>query len=135
MSAWELGTGTFYRYPILGFMNLIALSTGMFLKPKDMWEAFLLGKRSKNIYAKKTRQSIDAEQIELDALRTQTLECKDSHRPTFLTKIEFYAYCAMAMAIHAILVIPAVIVRTITDLIETGSVIETMKPKKRADLF
>ena len=49
VSSWELGTGTFFRYPILGLMNLIALSTGIFLKPKDMWESFLLGKRSRNL--------------------------------------------------------------------------------------
>lgn len=30
ISAWELGTGSMFRHPILGIMNLIALSTGFF---------------------------------------------------------------------------------------------------------
>lgn len=33
VSAWELGTGSMFSHPILGIMNLIALSTGFFLAP------------------------------------------------------------------------------------------------------
>ena len=50
VSAWELGTGSAFVSPLLGVMNLIALSTGLFLKPNRMWRAFTLGCRSLNLY-------------------------------------------------------------------------------------
>lgn len=40
VSAWELGAGSAFISPMLGIMNLIALSTGLVLKPKRMWRAF-----------------------------------------------------------------------------------------------
>ena len=40
VSAWELGTGSMVASPMLGLMNLIALSTGLFLEPGRMWRAF-----------------------------------------------------------------------------------------------
>jgi hypothetical protein len=134
MSAWELGTGTFYRYPVLGFMNLIALSTGIFLQPEQMWQAFLSGKRSRNLYAKSIRESLDFEQMTIDSLSKDHIHQRD-YEATFLTRLEFGMYCSVAILIHAMLVLPAILVRAVSDLIETGSVIETIKPKKRADLF
>src|SRR6476660_2642788 len=50
VSAWELGTGSFWISPMLGIMNLIALSTGLVLQPRRMWKAFRRGRRSRNLY-------------------------------------------------------------------------------------
>src|SRR5215510_16137708 len=50
VSAWELGTGSAFVSPLLGVMNLIALSTGLVLERKRMWIAFLRGCRSRNLY-------------------------------------------------------------------------------------
>ena len=47
VSAWELGTGSMLNSPLLGTMNLIALSTGLVLQPKRMWRAFRRGCRSR----------------------------------------------------------------------------------------
>lgn len=133
-SAWELGTGTLFRFPMLGFMNLIALSTGLFLKPGDMWRAFLSGKRSRNLYAKDRRKMADEESMTVSGLREAALHCT-RHRPTLLTHMEFAAYCGMALLIHALIVLPAILVRAASDLISTGSVIETIHPKKRQDIY
>src|SRR5256885_14400353 len=43
VSAWELGTGSMFTHPVLGLMNLIALSTGLALAPRRMWDAFRHG--------------------------------------------------------------------------------------------
>jgi len=59
-----LGTGSFFRNPLLGVMNLIALSTGQVLKPARMWRAYLRGCQSRNLYAAKTRKAVDADQWE-----------------------------------------------------------------------
>ncbi len=133
-SAWELGTGTFYHYPVLGIMNLIALSTGLFLEPKAMWKAFLSGKKSRNLYAKATRQLIDREEITLEELSRRTFFQRE-HKPTIFTQLEFGLYCGMAILIHGLLALPAVVLRAVSDWISTGSLIETVKPKKRSDLF
>jgi len=134
MSAWELGTGTFYRYPTLGLMNLIALSTGLFLKPKDMWHSFLVGKSSMNLYSKSIRKSIDFEQMQLNELAEQVL-IKKAYKANFITKLEFGFYSLLAIIIHGALVIPAIILRSVSDYIQSGSIIETIKPKKRQDLY
>jgi hypothetical protein len=135
MSAWELGTGTFYTHPMLGLMNLIALSTGIFLNPKGMLSAFLVGKRSYNIYSKQSRLRIDRNEVDVLMLRNQTLNCRDNISSVFLAKCEFYIYCIIAIIIHIMLVIPAITVRTFSDLVATGSIIKSIKPKKRTDLF
>ena len=49
VSAWELGTGSFFVNPILGMMNFIALSTGLMLQPKRIWTAFQKGCKSNNL--------------------------------------------------------------------------------------
>ena len=134
MSAWELGTGTFLKYPTLGLMNLIALSTGLFLKPRDMWNSFLLGKTSKNLYSKSSRQSINFDQMDLPQLGKQVFIQKN-YKINFLTKLEFGFYSFLAVIIHAVLVIPALALRSISDFVQSGSLIETIKPKKRKDLF
>jgi hypothetical protein len=50
VSAWELGTGSATSSPVLGVMNLIALSTGLVLEPRRMWRAFRRGCASRNLY-------------------------------------------------------------------------------------
>jgi hypothetical protein len=52
-----------------------------------------------------------------------------------LRSVEFGLYCAAALAIHAVIAVPAVVVRCITDLTLGYSVFEVVKPKKRADLY
>ena len=58
VSAWELGTGSAYKSLLLGFMNLIAISTGFFLKPKAIWHAYVRGTQSRNMYWNSQRQAI-----------------------------------------------------------------------------
>src|SRR5215510_9187759 len=55
VSAWELGTGSAFVSPVLGVMNLIALSTGLVLRPKRMWKAFRRGCRSRNLRQRHAR--------------------------------------------------------------------------------
>jgi hypothetical protein len=59
VSAWELGTGSAFVSPLLGMMNLIALSTGLFLEPRRMWAAFRRGCRSRNLYPAALRTDVD----------------------------------------------------------------------------
>jgi hypothetical protein len=136
VSAWELGTGSAFVSPMLGVMNLIALSTGLVLEPRRMWRAFRRGCASRNLYPQPARADIDrGKWIDIDGLRRDILETRPSTGPAPLRAVEFGVYSAIAMLIHAAIAIPAVIVRFVTDITLGYSVFQAVKPKKRADLY
>jgi hypothetical protein len=137
VSAWELGTGSAYVSPLLGVMNLIALSTGLVLEPRRMWRAFLRGCASRNLYPEAVRADIDRGRwVDSEALRREILEIKPPSGPApLLRTVEFAVYSAIAMLIHAAIAIPAVIARFITDLALGYNFFQAVKPKKRADLY
>jgi hypothetical protein len=136
VSAWELGTGSAVVSPTLGVMNLVALSTGLVLEPKRMWRAFRRGCTSRNLYPKALRIDVDEGRWpSVGALRHQILEVKPSPGPLAVRAVEFACYAAAAMAIHAVIAVPAVIARFITDIILGYSIFQAVKPKKRADLY
>ena len=136
VSAWELGTGSFLSSPLLGTMNLIALSTGLVLQRKRMWRAFVRGCRSRNLYPAATRSRVDAgEWKDVAALRATFLEVSPPRVPIALRAIEFGAYSAAAMVVHAVIAGPAVIVRLVTDIGLGMTVFEAVKPAKRVDLY
>lgn len=136
VSAWELGTGSMLNSPLLGTMNLIALSTGLVLQPKRMWRAYRRGCRSRNLYPKTMRERIDADHWQnLSDLRQALLESRRDPLPLPLRTVEFGIYAAIAMLLHALIAIPAVITRVITDVGLGYSVIRAIKPTKRTDLY
>ena len=136
VSAWELGTGSAFVSPMLGVMNLIALSTGLVLEPRRMWRAFRRGCASRNLYPQAVRADIDrGKWIDIEALRKDILEARLSTGPAPLRAVEFGAYSALAMLIHATIAIPAVIARFVTDITLGYSFFQAVKPKKRADLY
>lgn len=136
VSAWELGTGSAFVSPMLGIMNLIALSTGLVLEPRRMWRAFRRGCASRNLYPQAVRADIDrGKWIDVEALRAEILETGPATGPGPLRTVEFSAYCAIAMLIHATIAIPAVIARFVTDITLGYTVFQAVKPKKRADLY
>ena len=136
ISAWELGTGSAFVSPTLGVMNLIALSTGLVLEPKRMWRAFRRGCTSRNLYPAAVRAELDAGRWpDISTLKQEILEVKVSGSPVVIRAVEFASYSAMAMLVHAIIAIPAVIARFITDITLGYSVFQAVKPKKRVDLY
>ena len=136
VSAWELGTGSAFVSPTLGVMNLIALSTGLVLEPRRMWRAFRRGCASRNLYPAAVRADVDAGRWpDLAALRQDFLECKPAGAPVALRGAEFALYSAVAMFIHALIAIPAVITRIVTDVTLGYSFFQAVKPKKRADIY
>ena len=136
VSAWELGTGSMLNSPLLGTMNLIALSTGLVLQPKRMWRAFRRGCRSRNLDRLAMREQIDADHWpDLPALRQALLESRRDPLPQALRAIEFGAYATLAMLIHALIAIPAMITRVITDIGLGYSFIQAIKPTRRTDLY
>ena len=136
VSAWELGTGSAYVSPLLGVMNLIALSTGLVLEPRRMWRAFVRGCASRNLYPAAVRGAVDSGRWpDLAALRRDILGTGSSGGPVALRAIEFGIYSAIAMLIHAAIAIPAVVARVITDLTLGYTLFQAVKPKKRADLY
>ena len=136
VSAWELGTGSAFVSPMLGVMNLIALSTGLVLEPRRMWRAFRRGCASCNLYPHAVRADIDrGKWIDIDGLRRDILETRPSTGRAPLRAVEFGVYSAIAMLIHAAIAIPAVVVRFVTDITLGYSVFQAVKPKKRADLY
>jgi hypothetical protein len=136
VSAWELGTGSMAVSPVLGLMNLIALSTGLVLQRRRMWKAFVRGCASRNLYRAATRGEVDAGRwADVAALRADFLEAAPPRVPLALRAVEFGAYCVAAMFVHFLIAGPAVIARMVTDLGLGMSVFEVVKPAKRADLF
>jgi len=136
VSAWELGTGSAFVSPTLGVMNLIALSTGLVLEPKRMWRAFRRGCASRNLYPATSRAEIDAGRWpDLATLREDLLEVRGPGAWIPVRGAEFALYSAAAMLIHAVIAIPAVVVRLVTDITLGYSLFQAVKPKKRADLY
>ena len=136
VSAWELGSGSARVSPVLGVMNLIALSTGLFLEPNRMWRSFRRGCRSRNLYPAARRADVDRGRwADLDALRRDLLEIAADRVPAPLRVIEFGAWAGLALAIHAAIAIPAVIARFVTDVSLGMSIFQAVKPRRRTDLY
>ena len=136
VSAWELGTGSAFVSPLLGVMNLIALSTGLVLEPRRMWRAFRRGCASRNLYPAAVRFDVDTGRwVDLTTLRREILEVRASSVPAFVRAAEFAFYSALAMLIHAAIALPALIARFVTDLTLGYTFFQAVKPKKRADLY
>ena len=136
VSAWELASGSMRVSPILGLMNLIALSTGWFIDRDRMWTAFRRGLRSRNLYSESMRQRLDAgEWRKLDELRKELLDAREIRTERLLDRLRYFAFVTMSVLIHVPLVIPAVIARITADVRSGKGVLASLKPAKRADLF
>ena len=139
VSAWELGTGSMRASLLLGSMNLIALSTGLVLEPKRMWRAFRRGCSSRNLYPQKMRNRVDDDHwADASALRQELLQYRRDPLQLAVRAVravEFGAYAATAMLIHALIAFPAVCVRVITDVGLGYSFIQAVKPTRRTDLY
>lgn len=136
VSAWELGTGSMLDSPLLGTMNLIALSTGLVLQPRRMWRAFRRGWQSRNLYPLTMRRRVEEEHWpDLAALRLELLESRRNPLPAALRVVEFTGYATAALLIHALIAIPAVCARLVTDIGLGYSFFQAVKPVKRTDLY
>lgn len=136
VSAWELGTGSFLKSPLLGAMNLIALSTGLVLEPRRMWLAFVRGCQSKNLYSAEVRQAVDDNKWRnIAEVKNEFLEIRGPILPGRARTVEFLMYSFVSMLIHAAIAIPALILRIGTDVILKKNIIQAIKPVKRNDLY
>jgi hypothetical protein len=136
VSAWELGTGSAFVSPTLGVMNLIALSTGLVLEPRRMWRAFRRGCSSRNLYPAAVRADVDSGRWpDITTLRRELLEVKASGGAIAIRAAEFTLYSAVAMLVHAVIAIPAVVARFVTDITLGYSIFQAVKPRKRVDLY
>lgn len=117
VSAWELGTGSM-RNPMLGFMNLVALSTGFFLARERMKQAFLRGLHGRNLYGVDTRRRLAGNEFEtIEQLREMCVDARPARASGKMAMAEFTLYVALAMGVHACVVFPAIAMRTVTDMI------------------
>jgi len=113
VSAWELGTGSLL-HPILMFMNLIAISTALAVSPKRVFKAYLVGCKSRNLYCPKVRHRIDEqEDLSVDTLRQEFINCRCSDGWIALKFIPFVFYAILSVLIHIVMVIPALIYKKI----------------------
>jgi hypothetical protein len=135
VSAWELGSGSFLCSPLLGIMNLIALSTGLALQPRRMWRAFVQGTTSRNLYSAAVRAEVDSGRwASIAELRAHCLHVKQT-KLLPLRAAEFAVYSFVSLIIHAFIAGPALVARVIADITSGESVVQAFKPKKRADLY
>lgn len=136
ISAWELGTGSMRESATLGLMNLIALSTGWVLDKDKMWAAFCRGRRSRNLYTKSARADVDSGTwSNLGELRHAILEVTPERPMRLVDRLTYWVYVALSLCVHAIIAIPAVAVRTITDLAQGKTIREVLRPRRRSDLY
>lgn len=136
ISAWELASGSMRESPTLGLMNLIALSTGWVLDRKKMWAAFCLGRRSRNLYSQAARDQVEKETwADTVQLRKDTLDTHPNRAVKFYDHLLFGLYVSLSLVIHAVVAIPAVIVRIVSDLTQGKPFRETLSPQRRSDLF
>ena len=136
VSSWELGTGSMRVSPILGFMNLIALSTGWVLAHERMWQAYSSGLQSRNLYTRRMRAAVEEGRWALiEDLRAEVVEVRPQERLTRRRRAIFQFYIGLSLVIHAVIAIPAVVARTASDLRQGKSLAETLRPTPRADLY
>ena len=82
------------------------------------------------------REKIDGDHwADLPALRQALLESRRNPLPLALRAAEFATYAALAMLIHALIAIPAMLTRVITDVGLGHSFIQAVKTTKRTDLY
>ncbi|MCB1744318.1 MAG: hypothetical protein KDK91_28375 [Gammaproteobacteria bacterium] len=136
VSAWELGTGSARCSPMLAFMNLIALSTGLFLAPRRMWHAFCLGCRSRNLYTRDARAAVESDRWpDSTSLRRDILDVREPLWASWIRALVFATCCILSLAIHVSIAGPAVVARFITDISLGYSIFQAVKPRKRSDLY
>lgn len=136
VSAWELGSGSAFLSPVLGLMNLIALSTGLFLEPRRMWAAFRRGCASRNLYRKGVRAEVDAGRwSDVAQLRAEFVAAEPRATPGPIRRLEFGCYSSFAVLVHAAIAIPAVVARIVTDVGLGYTFFQVVKPRKRVDLY
>jgi hypothetical protein len=136
VSAWELGCGSALVSPTLGLMNLIALSTGLFLEPGRMWRAFRRGCASRALYPARIRAEVDSGRWPTVAALRESFLCNAAPRaPVMLRSLEFGCYSVAAVLVHASIALPAVVARVITDMMLGHSFFQAVKPIRRSDLY
>lgn len=136
ISAWELGSGSMFVSPLLGVMNLIALSTGWVLERERMWAGFCRGKHCRNLYQKSRRDRIDAGAWQsIEELGNAVLDIRPGRSPALSWRLEYGSYVALSLIIHATIAVPAVIARTVADLRQGKTLRETLTPARRPDLY
>lgn len=136
VSAWELGSGSMRQSPMLGLMNLVALSTGWVLDRDKMWVAYERGLCSKNLYGRDHRRDIDnGRWSSVDALRREVLDVRADRPLNAWRRGVFRGLIGFSLVIHATIAIPAMLVRTVSDLRHGKSLAETFSPVPRSDLF
>jgi hypothetical protein len=100
IGAWEVASscGGFYAAWAL---NLIAVSMGIFVWPKIVWEAFLLGRHTKNFY--KTGVPERVFDSEVSDIRRE-LGLSDSRiEPLFADRVSFLFWALVATFLHLLL--------------------------------
>lgn len=136
VSAWELASGSMRVSPVLGLMNLIALSTGWFIDRQRMWNAYCRGLESRNLYSRDMRQRLAAGQWRtLDELRGELLNVREIQSPSPLDRLRYGTFVTLSVLIHVPLVIPAIVARFSADVRSGKGVLASLKPVKRTDLF
>lgn len=136
VSAWELASGSMRVSPLLGIMNLIALSTGWFVARERMWAAFRRGLASRNLYSETMRQRLDAGEWQtLDELREELLDVRSTEPVRVRDRLRYSGFVALSVLIHVPLVIPAVIARFAADVRSGKGLLNSLRPVRRGDLF
>lgn len=136
VSAWELASGSMRVSPVLGLMNLIALSTGWFVDRRRMWDAYRRGLESRNLYSADMRRRLAAgEWRTLDDLRGELLNVRRIETPSPLDRLRYAMYVTLSVMVHVPLVIPAVVARFAADLRSGKGILAGLKPVRRSDLY
>jgi len=136
VSAWELGSGSAWVSPTLGLMNLIALSTGLFLEPRRMWRAFRRGCGSRVLYPADIRAAVDAGRWPtVTALRESFVETAGPRVPIVVRSLEFGCYSVLALLLHLSIALPALVARVVTDMMLGHSFFQSVRPVRRSDLY
>ena len=136
VSAWELGSGSALVSPTLGLMNLIALSTGLFLEPRRMWRAFRRGCASRVLYPADIRAAVDAGRWPtVTALRESFVETAGPRVPIVVRSLEFGCYSVLALLLHLSIALPALVARVVTDMMLGHSFFQSVRPVRRSDLY
>ncbi len=131
VSAWELGTGSLLQ-PILMLMNLIAISTAIAVNPRRVFKAYLSGCKSRNLYCPKVRRRIDSGELnDLQSLKKEFVDCRCSDGWIYIKLIPFIFYALLAVIIHIMLVIPALIYKKIWGKYFSSRLVKMVKVRTK----
>lgn len=101
IGAWEIATGCDKNY-MTWILNLYAMVVGLFLYPKSTFNAFIRGKRTRNLYHDSLSQEEALQMQVKDVERRLLLDNNNNQSASFLEIFSFIFWLISALSLYTL---------------------------------